>query len=329
MDAVEFKFPDEKENETFVDELDGKADAGDTTEVEIEVVDDTPEQDRDAGAPIAAKDVHDDEVTDEDLKKYSEKNKVKIKQRLASLTRGYHDERRAKEAADRERQEALRLAQSLVDENNKLKERVNQNQSILTEQAKRVAVGDVDKAKAAFKLAYESGDSEALALAQENLTAAKIKADRVANIKLPPLQPTNPVVLSQQVPRAPEVDTRAVEWQKANQWFNGQSKSDKFMTKFALAVHTSLVEDEGIDPRTDAYYDALNSRMRQFFPGEFSDASVDEKPKRASVVSPVTRGVAPRKITLTKTQVALAKRLGVPLELYAKQVAEEMRKNHG
>jgi len=316
MDNNEFKFPHETDS--------GIDNADDTEEFDIEVLDDTPEADKPFEASEPAK-VPDDEVTEEDLKGYSEKTRVKIKKRLELFTRGYHDERRAKESAERERQEAIRVAQTLVDENNKLKLRVNQSNTVLAAQAKKSADAEIGKARGEFKTAYESGDSEALAAAQENLTAAKIAADKVANVKLPPLRPTKPPVLSPPTPPAPDIDTRAAEWQTNNRWFN----VDKEMTNIALGVHTTLVE-QGVDPRSDAYYDAVNGRMRQYFPDKFPEAASSDRPRnKANVVSPVTRSVAPRKITLTKTQVSIAKKLGVPLELYAKQVAEEMRKNHG
>lgn len=330
MDNNEFKFPHEGADVEDVEASDDVYEPNEADEtaddggVEIEVLDDTPEADRkfETAKPVQ---VPEGEVTEEDLKGYSEKARVKVKKRLELFTRGYHDERRAKEAAERERQEAVRVAQALVDENNKLKQRVNKNYAVLAEQAKKSAGEAVERAKGEFKAAYEAGDSDALATAQENLTTAKISADRVANVKLPPLQPTKLPVLSSSVPRAPDVDQRAADWQKTNRWFN----VDKEMTNIALGVHTTLVE-QGVDPQSDAYYDAINGRMKQYFPDKFPEAPSGDRPRnKANVVSPVTRSVAPRKITLTKTQVSLAKKLGVPLELYAKQVAEEMRKNHG
>lgn len=97
------------------------------------------------------------------------------------------------------------------------------------------------------------------------------------------------------------------------------------MTALAMEVHTELVEG-GVDPNSDEYYDRINAEVRQIFP----DAFPSEKPvKKSSVVAPATRSTAPKKIVLTQTQVSIAKRLGVPLELYARQVAEEMRKQNG
>jgi hypothetical protein len=175
-----------------------------------------------------------------------------------------------------------------------------------------------------YKQAYESGDSDAVVNAQEALTAAKMKAERVNNFKLNTLQENeNEVQQPQYAPQA-YVDEKATRWQQTNPWYG----SDDEMTSFALGLHTKLVK-QGVDPRSDEYYEKINSRMRQVFPEQFDDGDqelTEEAPRRRNVVAPVTRSTAPKKIVLTQTQVSIAKRLGVPLELYAKQVAEDMRK---
>ena len=282
--------------------------------LEIEVVDDTPKADRGRKTSEPPSD-----VTDEELEEYSDK----VKNRIKHFSKGYHDERRAKETALRERQELEAYARKLVDENKELKGTVGKNQSTMLEQAKRSATGELEQAKAKYKVAYESGDAEAVVEAQESLTSAKIKADRLNNFKLPALQEEEtPVNLSTET--APPVDTRANEWAAANSWFG----SDDEMTALAMGLHSKLQKD-GIAIGSDEYYERIDSRMRQVFPDSFEDAEVEvEKPKRqANVVAPATRSAAPKKITLTQTQVSIAKRLGVPLELYAQKVAEEMRKN--
>ena len=307
----EFKFPDEvaakKATEEKVEfEIEGDGEA------EIEVVDDTPEADRNR-PPMAEPPA---EVTDEELDKYSES----VKKRIQHFSKGYHEERRAKEAALREREEALRLAQKLVEENKKLQGSLGQGQQALLEQAKKVVANEVEQAKAKLKEAHEAFDTEAIIAAQEELTAAKIKAERVNNFKPAPLQEEKPVVQPAPQPIAP--DSKALAWQKANPWF-GQNRR---MTALAMEVHNELVEG-GIDPTSDAYYEQINSEVRKVFP----DAFPSEKPSKpkGNVVAPATRSTAPKKIVLTQTQVTLARRLGVPLELYAKQVAEEMRKQNG
>jgi hypothetical protein len=288
-------------------------------DLEVEIVDDTPKADRNRkpAEPPA-------EVTDEELAEYSDK----VQNRIRHFSKGYHDERRAKEAALRERQELERLAQQLVEENKKLKGTVSQNQEALLEQAKRTAAGEMILAKRAYKQAYEAGDADKLVEAQEKLTNAKIKADRLDNLRVEPLQPVETEVQTQRIEEqfapAPIVDERANDWAASNTWF-GQ---DDEMTSFALGLHNKLVK-EGVNPQTEEYYEKIDSRMRQVFPDNFEDVGEieAEKPKRkANVVAPATRSTAPKKIRLTQTQVAVAKRLGLTPEQYAKQVAIDMRK---
>jgi len=318
FEKTEFVFPDEKE------EAESKANEalkGKSEEYDIEVVDDTPIADRNRGEPL---DTPPEEVTEEELDKYTD---VKLKERLSKLGRGYHDERRAKEAAFREKDEALRLAQSIVEENRKLKGTLNTSQEALLEQAKRNLSSEVEEAKREYKNAYEAGDSDALVAAQDKLTSAKIKSERVNNFKPAPLQEDKSVVQTQQIAQANAVDPRAADWQARNGWFG----KDREMTGYALALHEKLVVEDGVDPKSDEYYRRLNGRIRQVFPERFAseesaDAQTSQRSPKANVVAPATRSTAPRKIVLNATQVQLAKRLGVPLELYARKVAEEMRK---
>jgi hypothetical protein len=310
----EFKFPDEvetkadnKDEEKVEYEIEG---AG---EPEVEVVDDTPAKDR-GRRPMEdpPKDFADDE-----LNKYDEG----VRKRIQHFTKGYHEERRAKETAEREKEEALRIAQAVVEENKKLKGSLNTNQAALLEQAKRVVGNEVEKARAKYKEAYESGDSDGIVEAQEELIAAKAKMERVNNFKPAPLQEEKTEVqIPQQVTKQPPVDHKALAWQSENKWFG----SDDEMTSFALGLHTKLVKS-GVDPQTDEYYEKLNSRIRQVFPDQFeSEKLVDAPPpSKRSNVAPATRSTAPKKIVLTQTQVNIAKRLGVPLDLYARKVAEE------
>ena len=289
----------------------------DDDDIAIEVVDDTPKKDRDRKPSRPPED-----LTDEELESYSEK----VKKRLQHFSKGYHDQRRAAEAAAREKAELEAMAARLVEENKKLKGTVSQNQQAMLEQAKKSAERELEEAKTKFKQAYDAGESDAVVAAQEAMTAAKMRVDRVNNLKLPALQESETEVQTQ--PTAPAVDDRAVKWQQDNSWF-GQ---DDEMTSFALGLHQKLVK-QGVNPRSDEYYEKINSRMRQVFPESFDDADdepEETKPRRkTNVVAPATRSTAPKKIVLTQTQVALAKRLGVPLEEYAKQVAMEMRKQNG
>ena len=303
----EFKFPDEKVENKKEEAIDFEVE-GDS---EIEVVDDTPEPDR-GRAPMKEPPA---EVTDDELAQYSEG----VKKRIQHFSKGYHEERRAKEAALREREEALRLAQTLVEENKKLQGSLGQGQQALLEQAKKVVANEVEQAKSKYKQAYESGDSDALVAAQEELTAAKIRAERVNNFKPAVAKPEVPVV--QPAPRPEpqvQVDSKARAWQDANPWFG----SDDEMTAVALTVHKKLVES-GVDTTSDEYYEKINSRVRQLFPDAFNSGKA-----RKSVVAPATRSTAPKKIVLTQSQVAIAKRLGLTNEQYARSVAEQMRKDN-
>jgi len=304
----EFKFPDEQAKPAE-EKVEYEIEAGEGAE--IEVVDDTPEQDR-GRAPM--KDAPAD-VTDEELAQYSEG----VKKRIQHFSKGYHEERRAKEAAQREKEEALRLAQALVEENKKLQGSLGKGQEALLEQAKKVVATEVDEAKRKLKEAHESGDTEAFIAAQEELTAAKIRAERVNNFRPPVAKPAEPVV--QTAPAAPQPDPKALAWQETNSWFG----SNRRMTAMALEVHNELVE-KGVNPSSEDYYKQIDAEMRRTFP----DAFTSEKPNRkSSVVAPATRSTAPKKIVMTQSQVNLAKRLGVPLEVYARSVAEQMRKENG
>jgi hypothetical protein len=313
IEKTEFEFPDEKEENS---RKGGKIVAPEA-EPEIEVVDDTPEEDR-YRTPMAEAP---QDPTEEELATYSES----VKNRFKHFTKGYHEERRAKEAATREKDEALRIAQAVFEENKRLKGSVNQGQNVLLEQAKRVINTEIEDAKRIFKEAYEAGDSDKLLEAQEALTNAKIRADKVNNFKPTPLQETEtPVQIAPQPQQAAPVDEKLLAWQDQNQWFG----SNKRMTSYALGLHEELVEN-GIRVGSDEYYRRIDTDIRERFPDQVgAGESADAKPQRtkSNVVSPATRSTAPKKIVLTQTQVNLAKRLGVPLELYARKVAEEMRK---
>ncbi len=327
MEQVEFEFPDEKEAKENARkggavvapepeiEIEGEA-----AEPEIEVVDDTPEKDR-GREPMKTPPPAD--LSDDDLEKYD----LSVRSRIKQVQKGYHEERRAKEAAQREKEEALRLAQQLVEENKKLKGTLSEGQTAYIEQAKLVAENEVEKARAAYKAAYEAGDSDALVAAQEALTAAKLKVDRVSNFKPTPLQEKETEVQPEPQAQPAPIDPKLRAWQDRNPWWG----SNKRMTAYALGYHSELVEN-GYTAGSDDYYKAIDTEMRARFPDVFESGKTEQvedappPPKKSNVVAPATRSTAPKKIVLTKTQVELAKRLGVPLELYARKVAEEMRK---
>tara|TARA_R100000995_G_scaffold2455_1_gene1634 strand:- start:8040 stop:9059 length:1020 start_codon:yes stop_codon:yes gene_type:complete len=299
-----------KQPEVEVEETPSEPDA-----FEVEVVDDTPKADRGRKASEPPED-----VTDEELEDYSDK----VRKRIKHFSKGYHDERRAKEQAMREREELERYTQQLLSENKGLKESQTKNQTVLLDQAKRSAGSELEVAKREYKEAYEAGDSDAVIEAQEKLTAAKIKADRLSNIQIPALQEEETAVEQVNTEQSAPVpiDERANEWAKANTWFG----SDDEMTSYVLGLHNKLVKS-GVDPQSDEYYETIDSRMHKVFPEYFGDIEEEEPPKRqANVVAPATRSTSPKKVVLTQTQVNLAKRLGISVEDYAKQVAIEMRK---
>ena len=321
FEKVEYTFPDEQEDKGIEVESSSALKMGEVEqeqeeekEIEVEVVDDTPKADRGRKASKPPEDLTDDELED-----YSDK----VRKRIQHFSKGYHDERRAKEASQRERQEMEAFAKTLVDENNKLKGSVEKNQAALLEQAKKNSAIEVLSAKRAYKRAYEAGDADKLLDAQDKLTNAKIKADKLGDFEPEALQQAEiPVQIPQEAPIQP--DTKASDWASENSWFG----SDDEMTAYAMGVHSKLVK-QGVDTTSDDYYETINSRMRNTFPEEFGETEeLEERPskRQSNVVAPATRSTAPRKVRLTQTQVAIAKKLGVPLDLYAKKVAEEMRK---
>jgi len=308
MDQTEFKFPDEKVSEQTKQAKD------DAVEFEIEVVDDTPNPDK--GRKPLEEPVG--EVTDDELSKYDES----VQKRIKKLSHGYHDERRAKEAALREREEALRFAQHIIDENNSLKKNLGDHTTLLVGTAKQNAEFALEQARSKYKAAYDAGDADQIIAAQEEMTQAKLRLDKVENFRPPPLQERQfPVNIQPQSVPENKADPKALAWREENQWFG----RNRLMTAFTLGLHEQLVE-EGVDPTSDDYYEKINKTVRSKFPESFSG---EEKPKRTSsnVVAPASRNVAPKKITLTQTQVALAKKLKIPLELYARKVAEGMTQN--
>tara|TARA_R110000822_G_C15234742_1_gene485700 strand:- start:99 stop:1121 length:1023 start_codon:yes stop_codon:yes gene_type:complete len=337
MQQVEYEFPDPDAENTEVEitleeeednslEIEGavgrenmKTPKKDRVEeLEIEIEDDTPEADRGRKASAAP-----EEVTDDELENYSDK----VKKRIQHLSKGYHDERRAKETAMREREELERFARQAIEENKELRSKTDQSHNSLIESAKKQVAGELEMAGRQYKEAYESGDSEAILKAQSSLNTAQIRTERVNALKpkvLQPLQPqVNPVQSQELAPQPPQRDQKAREWADENTWFGSKTPEGKEMTSFAFGVHGTLVE-AGVDPRSDEYYEKINTRMRQVFPNEFDIQ--ETKKKTSNVVAPATRSTSPRKVTLKQSQVAIAKRLGIPLEEYAKQAAKLMRK---
>jgi hypothetical protein len=298
--AEEYKFPDEKD---IVDEVEIEE-----SDVEIEVVDDTPEPDRDR-RPLE-RDVED--PTEDEIAEYS----GKVKNRIRELTHSRHDERRAKEAAVREKEEAIALAQRLIEENKKLRGTLSTGSKEYAEAVQSKAELELEMARRKLREAQESYDTDAILQAQEGLTDAKLRQQQANYLASSSLQRQEEEVYSEPVtPRVPEPDQRALRWQQQNQWF-GQ---DDEMTSLALAVHKKLVES-GADPRSDEYYERIDARMREVFPSFFGATRQSSSKRQATVVAPATRTAGKKVVSLTKTQESLAKRLGLTKEQYAREI---------
>lgn len=289
-------------------------------EIEIEVENDTPPEDRNR-KPVDPETIQ--ALEDDNLEEYQEKAQKKLK----DLKKVWHQERREKEAALREQQEAVRLAQRMLEENKTLKQRLSNGETVYVDAVKQATEQELDSAKAEFKSAYESGDSDRLLAAQERITNAKLKADKVDNYQ-PQFQKAlqeqeNPVKLTNQQVNAP--DKKALKWQKNNDWF-GQ---DEEMTSLALGLHEKLVRN-GIPAGSNEYYENIDKTMRKRFPENFDgeeEVSVEEpekvqRQKASTVVAPATRSTSPKKIRMSKTQVLLAKKLGLTPEQYARELTK-------
>ncbi len=311
-----YKFPDEVDN----DNVDNK-EAPDN-EVEVEIVDDTPVKDR--GREPLNREVAD--PTDDEISSYSDG----VQKRIKELTHARHDERRAKEALQREKQELERLAQHMANENKKLKAYVQTGSEQYAESIKKVAENDLETAKRKYKEAYESADSDAMVAAQEAMTEAKMRTEAAKNFRPVPLQADEVDVQTPQtqVPRQ-DLDDKTVRWQAKNRWFGADGYEE--VTSFALGLHQKLV-NSGVDPRSDDYFERIDARMKSTFPDIFGEAedkprSGDGSKRPTSVVAPATRSTGARKVQLTPTQVALAKKYGLTPQQYAAEVAKLEKSN--
>jgi hypothetical protein len=323
----DYEFPDEKE--TKGKPVDTEEDDG----FDVEIEDDTPKRDRgrkpDDSPP--------EDPTEDELATYDEK----VQSRLKKFTRGYHDERRAKEEALREREAAEKLAKQLWEQNRKLQEQVELGSRAYIEQSKTSAEMEFENAKKKYKDAYEAGDSDALVEAQTEVSRATLNLDKIQNMR--PLQAEEKdVQIQQRSTNQPNVSQRDQRWMQKNTWFG----PDPEMTASALGLHQKLAKEHGSDfVGSEDYYKRVDSTMRRRFPEYFEDtqsyeddtpskkvsepAYEDEPPRRATkpatVVAPASRSTPPNRIRLKASEAAIARRLGVPLEEYAKQVAQLKR----
>jgi hypothetical protein len=264
------------------------------------------------------KDVED--PTDDEIENYSDKVKVRIKE----LTHARHDERRAKEALYREKQELERLAQHMVEENKRLKQYVNNGTEQYGAMAKSVADAELEKARRDYKAAQEAFDTDAILAAQEALTDAKMKITAVQNFRPAPLQVDEYDVQPQQpVPQQVQPDEKTLRWQAKNQWFGAQGFEE--VSSFALGLHQKLVSN-GVDPRSDEYFEQIDARVKSTFPEMFGGTS--EKPRRpSSVVAPATRSTGTRKVQLTPSQAALIKKYNLDPKKYVAEVLKLENQN--
>jgi hypothetical protein len=311
-----YKFPHEAEEVK-------SAETDKENDFEIEIEDDTPPEDQ-GKTPSDPEFV--ESLDRDELDEYS----AEAKKKIAGFRKIYHDERRKADAADRERQEALDIAKKLYEENKALKGKVNSSEAVAVDSFKTSAEQELAMAKKEYRDAYESGDGDKLVEAQERMTTAKIKLDRVfdatqnLNQRRALQERENDVQISQQPVQQPVRDTKAQSWQEKNSWF-GQ---DDEMTSLALGLHEKLVKQNGMAyATTDEYYKRIDETMRKRFPENFEDVD-DEKPqskaKPSTVVASASRSTSSKKVRLTTSQQAIAKKLGLTNEQYARELIKEI-----
>jgi hypothetical protein len=310
FEKEEFKFPDEKQ------EISVNMEKSQDKDFEIEIEDDTPPEDRGRQPlPEPLK----EELEKDDLEAYDEEVKVKLKQ----MRKVWHDERRAKEQAAREQQEAVALAQRLIDENRRIKAMLDTGGKEYAQTLQTAASLQLEAARRAYKEAYDSGDSDSILAAQEKLNDASMKMRQAENFRMPPLQQENFVVQNtHQVQDDPPPNPKLAAWQERNPWYG----KDDEMTASALGLHEKLKKSGEVDIGSDEYYAILDRTIRKRFPEHFeeeaprSKASTETRTKPSTVVAPAVRSTAPKRIKLNTSQVNLAKKLGLTPEQYAIEV---------
>ena len=322
-----YKFPDEvdevkDEGKPVEEEVEAKGKPAENEDkIEIEIEDDTPVEDR---GRRASKPEFVEKVEKDELDQYSQEARSKID----AFRKFYHDERREKEKALREQQEAIEVAKKLYEEVKQLKGKVHSSEEAAISSFKTSAERELDIAKREYKEAYDAGDSEKLVEAQDKLTTAKMKIEKAdsyaenINQRRALQEQENEVKIPQQTEAAPVRDQKAVAWQERNSWF-GQ---DDEMTSLALGLHEKLVKENGLAyATTDEYYKRIDETMRRRFPENFQDEKVDDEKslprvKPSTVVAPASRSTSSKKIKLNTSQLAIAKKLGLTPEQYAREL---------
>ena len=282
----------------------------DSTDLDIEIVDDTPEEDR-GRVPADPEKVKALEVDVDELDKYSKDAKDKMIQ----MKRVWNDERRRADAADRERTAAVEAAQVLFEENKRIKGILNSGEKEYVDAVKTTTSLQLEMAKKAYKDAYDMGDTDKLLEAQEEMTRVAMQMDKIKNFKLPPLQEENFQVQREQYQQPAKPDDKVMEWQERNSWF-GQ---DEEMTASALGLHEKL-KNGGVVVGSDEYYARLDETMRRRFPENFEEEAKEDVPRRNTVVAPATRSTAPKKVRLSPSQIAIAKKFNITPEQYAREL---------
>jgi hypothetical protein len=315
FEGDEYKFPDEQE---------AKAKEGDD-DFAVEIEDDTPPSDR--GRKPAPPP---DDPTEEELSSYDEKVQARIKK----FTRGYHDERRAKEAALREREAAESYARQVLEENKKLQEQLSTGSKQFIETSKAAAETRLDAAKKKLKSAFEAADADALAEAQAEVADATVELKEATRLRPLEVEEKSFKPAPQETPR---ISPRTQRWLDSNSDWWGR---DEEMTMAAMGIDKRLQREYGPDyVGTEEYFKTIDKTMRKRFPEHFdvqsdeddepprkrAEPDEEETPRRATkpstVVAPASRSTSPNRIKLKASEAAIARRLGVPLEEYAKQVA--------
>jgi hypothetical protein len=314
------------EDETVAEAIEkAKGSKEDESDFEIEVVDDLPPEHQ--NRPRQAKDAKvDSSLSDDDdeVKSYSEG----VQKRIKKITWEREEKERQRIEAENLREEALRYAQQVKSENEALRQQLESGRGVLLDQAKGRVSAEIEKAKAAYKAAYDSGDPDALLEAEDRLDELRDEKRRYENYKPPQQQqaprPAPQPQYEQQTQQPKRPSERALKWAEKNQWF----EKDPEITGYAYGLHQRLVT-EGVAPDSEEYYTAIHNAVRRVFPDKFDDGPIEEAPQRqtGNVVAPAARsGKKPRKVQLTSTQVSLAKRLGLTNEQYAAQLMKEASK---
>jgi len=310
-----FKFPDELDDVKVTTE-DDQTDE----QIIVDVEDNTPLEDRNK-EPMEEKvksDLYNDELED-----YS----TKVKKKLIQMKRLAHEERRDKENAVREQQEAISFAQKVMEENKRLKTNLDNSEKNVLATVQRAVQMELEAAKKDYREAYDSGDTDKVMDAQERLTQATLKADKVKNFKPTPLQEEKPVVQTAPEP-TPQYrpDPSAQAWQQQNPWFG----EDEEMTSLALGLHEKL-RREGVQVSSQEYYRKIDATIRRRFPEKFEEEVEQNErsvARKSSVVAPATRSTSAKRVRLNPNEMSVAKKLNLTPEQYAKAKIE-MEANNG